>query len=90
MFSHDPIREPNFIETRLLTVAQTASLLGCSEANIYGLLESGDLAYVLIGRRKGYRIDRADLEAFITSRKRKQAAAPVSAPRPRLKHIRLR
>ncbi|MBX3436063.1 MAG: helix-turn-helix domain-containing protein [Planctomycetaceae bacterium] len=74
---------------RLLSVAQAARFLGCSEANVYALLETGELAYVPIGRRKGYRIDILDLESFIEGRKKKQAAAPVKVPRPRLKHIRL-
>lgn len=78
------------IETRLLTVAESARLLGCSEANVYALISAGELPYILIGRRKGIRLDRADLEAFIESRKQQKTATPRKVTRPKLKHIRLK
>ena len=75
---------------RLLTVAEAAQFLGCSETNIYALIDGGDLPFVSIGRRKGYRLDRQDLESFIDRRKQsKGAASPRKMPRPKLKHIRL-
>ncbi len=74
---------------KLLTVADVAQCLGCSEANVYALLEAGELPYVPIGKSKGYRIDPADLERFIGSRKVRNEGAKPKAPRPRLKHIRL-
>lgn len=89
MVTKDSKQSDELEGARLISVAETARFLGCSEANVYALLDSGDLPYVLIGRRKGYRIDLRDLESFIERRKRKQAAAPVKVPRPRLKHIRL-
>ena len=78
-------------EKRLLTVIETAEILGCSRANIYGLIEDGELPVVAIGKSRGYRIDRIDIDAFIERRKtRKQGRTPSPpATRPRLKHIKL-
>jgi excisionase family DNA binding protein len=75
----------------LLTVNESAALLGCSRANVYGLIEAGELPVVAVGKSRGYRIDRRDLDEFIHRRKfRKEGEKPVApAPRPRLKHIRL-
>jgi excisionase family DNA binding protein len=75
--------------TQLLTVGATALLLGCSRANIYGLIEAGELPVVAIGKTRGYRIDRRDIDAFIERRKTcKQTGKPaLPPPRPRLKHI---
>jgi excisionase family DNA binding protein len=78
------------VPSRLLTVAEAAQFLGCSETNVYALIDSGDLPFVSIGKRKGYRLDQMDLEAFIDRRKRSKAvASPMKMPRPKLKHIRL-
>jgi excisionase family DNA binding protein len=74
---------------RLLTISDAAVYLGCSEANVYALISAGELPYVSIGRRKGYRLDRRDLEEFIDRRKLQKAVAPRRTPRPRLKHLRL-
>lgn len=86
----DQSSNPQDIETRLLTVAEAARFLGCSEANVYSLISGGDIPYILIGRRKGIRLDRADLEAFIDSRKQQRTATPRKVTRPKLKHIRLK
>ena len=59
----DPRQQPQF-PARLLTVTEAAQFLGCSETNVYALIDGGDLPFVSIGRRKGYRLDRIDLEAF--------------------------
>ena len=76
--------------SRLLTVAEAAQFLGCSETNIYALIDGGELPFIPVGRRKGYRLDRLDLDAFIERRKQSKAAAsPTKMPRPKLKHIRL-
>jgi excisionase family DNA binding protein len=56
------------VPSRLLTVAEAAQFLGCSETNVYALIDSGDLPFVSIGKRKGYRLDQMDLEAFIDRR----------------------
>jgi len=83
--------QPQSPALQLLSVNETAVLLGCSRANIYGLVEAGQLPVIAIGRSRGYRIDRRDIEAFIERRKTcrvgKRPAPP--APRPRLKHIKL-
>jgi excisionase family DNA binding protein len=75
----------------LVTVVETARLLDCSRANVYGLIEAGELPVISIGRSRGYRIDRRDIEEFIRRRKfRKQGKKPAGpAPRLRLKHIKL-
>lgn len=73
----------------LLTIADVARILACSEANVYAMIEAGHLPYVRIGRSKGYRLDPADLSAFIQRRKVQKAGTKPKAPRPRLKHIRL-
>ncbi|MGD9854064.1 MAG: helix-turn-helix domain-containing protein [Planctomycetaceae bacterium] len=75
--------------TRLLTISQAADALGCSEANIYALIDAGELPFVPIGRRKGYRIDTADISAFIDRRKQQKSGTAPRPARPRLKHIRL-
>ena len=91
MFStDDPVPNTSaFPQRRLLTIKETAEMLGCSEANVYSLLEAGDMPYVTIGRRKGYRIDLLDIDRFIAQRKQQPVAAPIKVPRPRLKHIQL-
>ena len=73
----------------LLTIRETAERLGCSEANVYALIEGGELPYVRIGRRKGYRIDPADLAGFIAGRKEQREPARPRLHRPRLKHLKL-
>lgn len=75
---------------RLLTIKEVAQLLGCSEANVYALKTVGELPFVQIGIRKGYRIDSRDLDLFIERRKtQSEVPAPRKGPIPRLKHIRL-
>ena len=77
--------------TRLLTVTAAAEFLGCSRANVYGLINAGELPVIAIGKSRGYRIDRRDIEAFVQRRKvHKEGGKPARlAPRPRLKHIKL-
>ncbi len=89
--SHALNSEPDS-NVRLLTVAQAAEFLGCRVTNVYGLLRTGRLPFVRIGQRKGYRIDRRDLEQFVDSRKERRIAietTPSWKPRVALKHIRL-
>ncbi len=76
-------------DRRLLTIKEAAELLGCSTANVYALRATGQLSFVPIGRRKGYRIPPAEIDAFIERRREHPVAAPPKMPRPRLKHIRL-
>lgn len=73
----------------LVTVREAAERLACSPANVYALIESGELAVVPVGRRKGYRIDLRDLDTFVRERKFKfETPAPKAQP-VRLKHLRL-
>lgn len=77
---------------RLLTVTEAATHLGCSRANVYGLINAGELPVVSVGKSRGYRIDRMDVEEFIQRRKTCKEGRKPTPPttRPRLKHIRLR
>ena len=79
----------DMLESRLLTVEKVARFLGCSAANVYGLIDSGALPFVSIGIRKGYRIDIKDIESFIQDRKQHKSQQSSPAPRPKLKHLRL-
>ena len=73
----------------LLTIADVARILVCSGANVYALIDAGQLPYVRIGKSKGYRIDPADLASFIQERKVQKEGVKHKAPRPRLKHIKV-
>ena len=76
---------------RLMTIKQTAILLGCSAANVYALIDSGELPVISVGKSRGYRIDQRDIEEFLSRRKtwKGEARQRVPLPRPRLRHIRL-
>ena len=78
-------------DPQLLSIVETAALLGCSRANVYALVNAGELPVIAIGKSRGYRIDRRDIEEFLQRRKfykEGRQPAPPSA-RPRLKHIKL-
>ena len=75
--------------SHLMSVRDVADRLGCSHANVYGLINRGLLPVICVGRSKGYRIDPNDLEAFLRQRKVQYETAEPAAPRPHLKHIRL-
>lgn len=63
--------------------------LSCSAANVYSLIDAGELETVQVGRRKGYRIDLRDLAQFVDSRKLRNAGrSPMQRPA-RLRHIKL-
>lgn len=74
-------------ELQLLTVRQTASRLGCSAANVYSLIECGDLPIVRVGRHKGYRVDIRDLDGFIYGRKFRYQGPMLKPSQTRLKHL---
>jgi excisionase family DNA binding protein len=76
-------------EAKLLSVKQSATWLGCSVANVYALIASGALAVVQVGARKGYRVDRCDLEAFVQQRKFCLQRAEPPPPQKPLKHLKL-
>lgn len=86
-----PTEHDNESTRRLLTISEAAGFLGCSRANVYGLIDAGELPVISIGKSRGYRIDRHDLEEFLQRRKiHKPGREQVRpAPRPRLKHIKL-
>lgn len=61
------------MSTRLLSVPETAEILGCSRTHIYGLIAAGHLRPVEIkarGKRPKTRIRADDLDAFIDQRTR--------------------
>jgi excisionase family DNA binding protein len=53
-------------ETRFMTLPAVAEELSVSPTQVYALLRSGDLPGVKIGGRGVWRIERTELEAFIT------------------------
>lgn len=74
---------------QLLSVKQAAVRLCCSAANVYSLIEGGELAVVRVGRQKGYRIDLRDLDAFIADRKFRIGKVAPPPRRTTLKHLKL-
>lgn len=73
----------------LLRVRDAAKRLACSPATIYALIEASELPVVQVGRRKGYRIDPRDLDAFVSARKFRFEAPPAAPPPKGLKHLKL-
>jgi len=53
---------------RFLTVAETAEVLRVSVTQAYGLVRTGELPAIRIGAARHWRVERAELEAFIQSR----------------------
>jgi excisionase family DNA binding protein len=53
---------------RPLTITQAAEHLQVNKETIRRWIRSGELKATLLGYKSGYRIDWADLEAFIASR----------------------
>ena len=52
-------------EPRLFTIADVATYLSVSEAQVYALVRSGELPAVKLGGRGVWRIDRRKLEEYI-------------------------
>jgi len=52
-------------EPRLFTIANVATYLSVSEAQVYALVRSGELPAVKLGGRGVWRIDRHKLEEYI-------------------------
>jgi excisionase family DNA binding protein len=52
--------------SRLLTVAEVASLMRVSTMTVYRLIKAGDLAAIRVG--KSYRIKEDDIDTFIAAR----------------------
>jgi excisionase family DNA binding protein len=75
----DPQRRSS--QTLLLSVSQTAALLGIHRATVYDLLASGELRSTTLGRRRV--IPRAAVEAFVAmlDQRAEQEAARQRASR---------
>lgn len=59
------------VETRLLTVAEAAKVLGFKSVNpVYKLIAAGKLRTVQLPIRGGTRVDEKDLDVFIERMKR--------------------
>lgn len=78
----------------MYTVEEVAQLLNCSESNVRNLIRKGDLVETPIGAsgEAGKRVTKANLEAFIekrTKRERETNPAKSRPSRPLLRHLRL-
>ena len=63
-------QRPRIDPDELYTPREAAERLRCSQENVYGLLESGELAVTRTGvGGKGYRVHGADLQAFLDARR---------------------
>lgn len=51
--------------TRFLTVADTAEVLSVAPTDVIGLIETGELPAIRVGRPGAWRIERVELEAYI-------------------------
>ena len=74
---------------QLLTVAEVAEFLAISKSLVDELVDRGEIAYIPVGRSKGYRFERSDIEAFVRQRKTQSQKTRSAVPRRRLKHIRI-
>ena len=74
----------------MLKVSQVAEKLNVSESIVYALIDSGRLACHRIGVGRGtIRVSTEDLDAYLASCRVANGGEPRSAPRPRLKHIKI-
>ena len=53
-------------EPRFLTLSDVAEVLNASSAQVYALVRRGDLPAIKIGGRGQWRVERTELEQFIT------------------------
>ena len=51
--------------TRFLTVADAAEVLSVAPTDVVGLIETGELPAIRVGRPGAWRIERVELEAYI-------------------------
>lgn len=56
---------PSILERRFITLADVREVLSVSSAQAYALVRSGDLRAIQIGGRGQWRIETAELEAYI-------------------------
>ena len=64
--------EPSDQVGRFLTVAETAEVLHVSVPQAYVLVRSGELPAIRVGAARFWRVERAELEAYIQSRYEEQ------------------
>ncbi len=62
--------------TRFMTLSAVAEELSVSHTQVYALLRTGDLPGVKIGGRGIWRIERTELETFITRNRVRQEKTP--------------
>ncbi len=60
--------EPSDLVGRFLTVAETAEVLRVSATQAYALVRSGELPAIRVGAARHWRVERAELEAYIQAR----------------------
>lgn len=53
--------------TRFLTVGDAAEVLNVAAGDVIGLIETGELPAIRVGRPGAWRIERVELEAYITA-----------------------
>jgi excisionase family DNA binding protein len=53
------------VERRFLTLAEVAEVLSISSSQTYALVRSGDLRAIKVGGRGQYRVEIAELDAYI-------------------------
>lgn len=58
-------REGPGVEARFLTLEDVSAYLNVSVPQVYSLVRSGDLPAIKLGGRGVWRVDRAQLEAYI-------------------------
>ncbi len=59
------MRIPDPAERPLLTVAETAELLGCSVASVYRMINAGTLPVIRLGGRKSTRVVTGELRRLL-------------------------
>ena len=68
MSKHQTQEEKDLLTDRKLDVSAAARVLGCSVSTIYRLMHTGQLKYIRVGPRKGYKIPLSALQEFIEKR----------------------
>ena len=58
--------EPTMTQPRFLTLSDVAEVLNISASQTYALVRSGDLAAIKIGGRGQWRVEREQLESYIS------------------------
>lgn len=58
-------REKAIVEPRFLTLEDVATYLSVSVPQVYALVRSGELPAIKIGGRGVWRVDKAQLEAYV-------------------------